>query len=104
MAENKDGFETILTNLALITDGMQAVFPSAKAVLVFELNYRDFNSVRRNFKNIKVDESQIKIIISGIEVIFILENSFPEEPTVEKVEEKDSFLKKFKNLFSNNRS
>jgi hypothetical protein len=102
MAENQNGFETILTNLALITDGMEALFPSAKTVLIFELSYRDFNSVRTNFKNIKVDENQIKIVISGTEVLFILENSFNEKEVIEEpIVIKETFWKKITKSFFN---
>jgi len=102
MAENQNGFETVLTNLALITDGMEALFPSAKTVLIFELNYRDFNSVRSNFKNIKVDENQIKIMISGTEVVFILENSYNEKEVKEEpVVLKETYWKRISKLFFN---
>lgn len=70
---------------------------------MYEVNKHDFESIRKNFKNIKVDETQIKIDISETEVVFILENSYQqqEEKPIEapKVEiEKASTLKKLKNL------
>jgi hypothetical protein len=94
MAENKDSFENVLTNLALITDGVQSLYPNSKSVLIYELNRTDFSKVRVNFKNIKLDETQIKLEISGTEVIFILEGSFKEEP--KQVEIKETRLQKFK--------
>jgi hypothetical protein len=94
MAENKDSFENVLTNLALITDGVQSLYPNSKSVLIYELNQTDFSKVRVNFKNIKLDETQIKLEISGTEVIFILEGSFKEEP--KQVEVKETRLQKFK--------
>ena len=76
MAENKNGFEDILTNLALVTEGIQAVFPQSKSVLLYEISQKDFNQIRSNFKALKYDESQIKIDMSGTEIVFILEGSY----------------------------
>jgi hypothetical protein len=94
MAENQNGFENFLTNLALITDGIQNLLPYSKSVIVYEINQKDFNFIRSNFKNIKYDETQIKIDISGTEVIFILENSYKvEEKAPEPVVEKTTWRK-----------
>jgi hypothetical protein len=84
MAEDKAGIDSILENLALITDGVQALFPTSKSVLIYELNSGDFTYVKSHFKNIKIDENQIKIDISGTEVIFILENSYKQEQIKEE--------------------
>ena len=106
MAENKNGFEDVLTNLALVTEGVQSIFPQSKSVLIYELKQNDFNGVRSNFKHIKYDENQIKLDISGTEIVFILEGSYKEfetpkpettepettEPVV--VEEKKAFWKR----------
>jgi hypothetical protein len=100
MAENKNGFEDVLTNLALVTEGVQSLFPQSKSVLIYELKDIDFNRIRSNFKNIKYDENQIKLDISGTEIVFILENSY--KPTeIEKIEpvvieQKKSFWDLFK--------
>lgn len=105
MAENKTGIDLILENLALITDGVQSLFPTSKSVLIYELNVRDFNYVRSHFKNIKIDETQIKIDISGTEVIFILENSYKEEPKKEEIEipEEKTTWEKIVSLFRTKR-
>jgi hypothetical protein len=102
MAENTTGFEQTLESLALITDGVQSLFPSGKSVLIYELKQRDFNYVRGNFKNIKYGETQIKIDISGTEVVFILEDSYKEESNIEKIpiNKKQTFRQKIKNIFS----
>jgi hypothetical protein len=97
MGENQNDFENVLTSLALIVDGVQALYPKSKSVLIYELNYSDFNYVKSNFKNIKVDENQIKIDISNTEIIFILENSYKQEEVIipeKKEEEKQTFWKK----------
>lgn len=105
MAEDKNDFNTILENLALIVDGAQKIFPAAKTVLIYEINQYNFNFVKSNFKNIKIDETQIKIDISGTEIIFILENSYKrKEEEAEPVEEKKSFGEKLKKLFSSKKS
>jgi len=110
MEENKNSFEDSLTNLALIVDGAQKLFPRSKSVLIYELNQDDFNYVRSNFRNLKIDDTQIKIDISGTEIVFILENSYKEEPIVveeEKKEEKEikeTFFSKLKNLLTSKKS
>jgi hypothetical protein len=110
MAENKNSFEDSLTNLALIVDGAQKLFPRSKSVLIYELNQDDFNYVKSNFRNLKIDDTQIKIDISGTEIVFILENSYKEEPIVveeEKKEEeeiKETFFSKLKNLLTSKKS
>jgi hypothetical protein len=106
MAEDKNDFNSILENLALVIDGAQKVFPSSKSVLIYELNQQTFNFVKSNFRSIKVDETQIKIDISGTEILFILENSYKkeEELVAKPVEEKKTFGKKLKNLFTNKKS
>jgi hypothetical protein len=108
METNQNGFEDILTKLALIVDGAQAIFPKSKSVLIYEVDYADFNYIKGNLKNTKIDENQIKIDISGTEIIFILENSYKfedevvdevVEEVVEKVEEpKKGFFKRLFNL------
>lgn len=100
MAEDKTGIDSILENLALITEGIQNLFPTSKSVLIYELNGRDFSYVRSHFKNIKIDESQIKIDISGTEVIFILENSYKEEEIKEEPVEVKSGWEKLKSFFT----
>jgi hypothetical protein len=103
MGENTNGFEDVLTNLALVTEGVQSLFPESKSVLIYELKQRDFNHIRSNFKYVKYDENQIKIDISGTEIIFILEGSYNETETLEPeiqepepvvVEEKKSFWRR----------
>jgi len=106
MESNQNGFENILTNLALVVDGTQTIFPKSKSVIIYELDYADFNYIKGNLKNTKIDENQIKIDISGTEIIFILENSYKiEEEIKEEIEEeikveepKKGFFKRIFNL------
>lgn len=101
MGENKENFEEFLSNLAFAVDNVEKLVPRSKTVIIYEINSYDFENIRKNFKSIKVDENQIKLDISGTEVVFILENSYTEKPKEEVKTEKISIFKKFKNvLFS----
>lgn len=104
MAENKNDFNTILENLALVVDGVQQVFQPSKSVLIYELNQQTFNFVKSNFKNIKVDETQIKIEISGTEVLFILENSYKKKEEEIITPEEKKLFGKLKELFTGKKS
>ena len=107
MEKDQNGFENILTNLALIVEGTQDLFPRSKSVLIYELDYADFNYIKGNLKSTKIDENQLKIDISGTEIIFILENSYKQEEVVEKKEEEvveKNFISRFFKLFSRKKS
>lgn len=98
MAENQENFEDFLSNLAFAVDNVEKLVPRSKTVIIYEISSYDFESIRKNFKNIKIDENQIKLDISGTEVVFILENSYTEKPEVKEVTvEKTSIFKKIKN-------
>lgn len=79
MAENQKSIDGIIEKLALITDAAQTLFPDGKSAIVFELNYDDFKKVQTNFRQIDQGYKQFKIDLSGVEVIFILENSMQAE-------------------------
>lgn len=104
MGENKNDFNTILENLALVIDGAQQIFPTSKSVLIYELNQQTFNFVKSNFKNLKVDETQIKIEISGTEIIFILENSYMKKEEKIITPEEKKLFEKLKQLFTRKKS
>ncbi len=97
MGENKENFEEFLSNLAFAVDNVEKLVPRSKTVIIYEINSYDFENIRKNFKSIKVDENQIKLDISGTEVVFILENSYTEKPKEEVQVEKTSILEKLKN-------
>ena len=104
MAEDKNDFNSILENLALVIDGVQKIFPASKSVLIYELNQQAFNFVKSNFKNIKIDETQIKIDISGTEIIFILENSYKKKEEEIVTPEEKKLFGKLKELFTSKKS
>ena len=58
--------------LAQLADEMQNLFPNSRGVMVFELNKPDFYSLKKDF-DIKTDDKQFKLDISGTEIIMILD-------------------------------
>jgi hypothetical protein len=96
MEENKESVIGVMEKLAMITDATQSLFPNGKSVLVFELPENDFREVQKNFREIDRDFTKFKIDISGVELIFILENSYVEEKPIEEpiVVKKEGFVKR----------
>lgn len=96
MEKNQNDFNAVLGDLAGIVDNIQKTFPTSKSVIVYELGYQDFNYVKSNFQNVKVDQTEIKIEISNTEIVFILENTYKIQEKIEepKIEKKDNFFKK----------
>jgi len=96
MEENKESVIGVMEKLAMITDATQSLFPNGKSVLVFELPENDFREVQKNFREIDRDFTKFKIDISGVELIFILENSYVEEKPVEEpiVVKKEGLVKR----------
>jgi hypothetical protein len=97
MAKIEESVVGDLEKLALITDGIQNVFPDGVGVIVFELKPHDYYRVKNNFKQLNTKEDRFKIDISGVEVIFILEGSIETEIKKEEkpIEEKKSFWNTF---------
>jgi hypothetical protein len=96
MEENKESVIGVMEKLAMITDATQSLFPNGKSVIVFELPENDFREVQKNFREIDRDFTKFKIDISGVELIFILENSYVEEKPIEEpiVVKKEGFVKR----------
>ncbi len=76
MAETEKNVNGIMEKLALITDATQSMFPKGKSVIVFELNEGDFKEVLGNFRQLDQGHKKFKIDISGVEVVFILEDQY----------------------------
>lgn len=101
-----------LTNLALITDGIQKLFPTGSGVLVYELNPYDFYNIKRRFPEVGENKNRFKIDISGVEVVFILKGSIEKELNATEKEQtppepitiNDTFLTRIIKLFSKKRS
>jgi hypothetical protein len=92
MEENQESVVGVMEKLAMITDATQSLFPYGKSAIVFELEEKDFKDVQKNFRDIDRNFTKFKIDISGVEVIFILENSYGDEKPIE--EEKPIEVKK----------
>jgi len=74
MEEDKKSVDGILENMALITDGLQSLFPDGKMICVYELNNDDYKKVQNNFRKIDHQHKRFSIDISGIEHVFIHED------------------------------
>ena len=96
MEENKESIVGVMEKLAMITDATQSLFPDGKTAIVFELPEVDFKEVQKNFREIDNNYTKFKIDLSGVEVIFILENSYEEEKPIEEpvVVKKESWIKR----------
>jgi hypothetical protein len=71
MAENQESIDGYLEKLALIVSGIEEIHQGKKAV-IFDLPKDEFISVRDKLKNIPEDKDKFKIDISGIEIIYLL--------------------------------
>jgi len=93
MEENSKSTDGVLEKLTMITDATQQIFPNGKSLIIFELETNDFKKVQDHFRKIDINHKKFVVDISGVEVVFILENSMQDE---EKVEETKSFWKSIK--------
>lgn len=75
MEENQKSSDGILEKLAIITDATQQMFPEGKSLIMFELNIDDFKKVQSHFRKIDQNHTKFVVDISGVEVVFITENS-----------------------------
>lgn len=112
MEENQEGVNGYLEKLALITDAIESIFPSAQSVIIFELEEKDYKIMQSYFRKVDSIYNRFKIDISGVEVIFMikgymsdeLENKEPEEKKEEMISENDNFFKRILNLFTGKKS
>jgi DNA gyrase/topoisomerase IV subunit B len=74
MAENKEGFDEHLEKLALISEAIDEIHAGKKAV-VFQLKNEEFLKVRDSLSGVPTDKTEFKIDISGIEFIYLLDES-----------------------------
>lgn len=75
MGENQKSIDGIIEKLALIADATDSLFPEGRKAVVFELKKSDFKKVQNNFRDIDRLHKQFKIDISGMEFIFLLDES-----------------------------
>ena len=79
MAENQTSVVGVIEKLALLSDAVDELFPNGRKVVVFELKEEEFKQVQQNFRQIDQTHKQFKIDISGIEFIFLLDESLNDE-------------------------
>jgi hypothetical protein len=79
MAENQKSIDGIIEKLALIADATDSLFPEGRKAVVFELKKLDFQKVQNNFRDVDRLHKQFKIDISGVEFIFLLDESSNDE-------------------------
>jgi hypothetical protein len=94
MDENKKSIDGVIEKLALITDGIQTLFPDGKSALIIELKENDYKKIQKNFRDVDRQHKQFKIDISGVECVFVLEN------TLNKKEEEIKEIGLWKRLLS----
>jgi hypothetical protein len=74
MAETDKSIDGIIEKLALISDGLQVLFPEGTMAIAMELKYDDYKKVQKNFRDIDREFKQFKIDISGVEFMFLLKD------------------------------
>lgn len=74
MEENLKSIDGIIEKMALMADAADALFPTGRKAIVFELKLDDFKKVQNNFREIDRNHKQFKIDISGVEFIFLLDD------------------------------
>jgi hypothetical protein len=74
MEETAEGVDRYLEKLALISEGIDVLHEGKKAI-VFELNRDEFIKLRDSLKTVGEDKTEFKIDISGIEFIYLLNES-----------------------------
>jgi hypothetical protein len=111
MEENQKSNDGVLENLALLTDGIQTLFPDGKVICVFELNDDDFKKVQGNFRKIDSGHKKFSIDMSGVEHVFIHEDvanqpidKFEETSKVEEQQKPQSMWEQFLSRFKSGRS
>ena len=97
MAENQES-PSIIESLAVITDAMQTMFPEGKMICVYELEEEEFKKVQTNFRKIDSQFNRFSIDISGLEHVFISENTSYQPVEEQKKETPKKTLKQ--KLFS----
>jgi hypothetical protein len=97
MDENQKSIDGVIEKLALISDGVQTLFPNGKSVIIFELSEKDFSKVQKNFRDVDRVYKQFKIDMSGVEIVFVLDGTLKQNEMIKEPEVNIGFWKK---LFS----
>jgi len=106
MAENKKNTTDVIQELALVTDAIQTIFPSGKIICVYELNEEDFKKVQTNFRKIDHQYKKFSVDISGLEHVFIQEETIQVEEQTNEIPKKNkfkNFIMKLLSMFKSSR-
>ncbi len=79
MEENQKSIDGIIEKLALITDGIDQLFPTSKTAVAIELGVDDFKKVQSNFRTIDHHHKQFAIEISNTRFMFLMDESLTDE-------------------------
>jgi hypothetical protein len=74
MGENQKSIDGIIEKLALVSDGLQTLFPDGTMAIAMELKYDDYKKIQKNFRDVDRDFKQFKIDMSGVEFMFLLKD------------------------------
>ena len=74
MAETNKSIDGIIEKLALVSDGLQTLFPDGVMAVAMELKFDDYKKVQKTFRDVDRDFKQFKIDISGVEFMFLLKD------------------------------
>ena len=79
MAEIEESTIGVIERFALLCNGIEEIYPNGKGVLVYELNKDDFGAAKGVFNVDDLITKKFKIDISGVEIIFILDELLNDE-------------------------
>lgn len=71
MAKNNKGVNELIERLAVLSDSVDKFFPNGKKMLVFELNYNEFQNTKIQFGILDNNTKRFNVDMSGVEIIFI---------------------------------
>lgn len=80
MEETQKSIDGIIEKLAMISDGLETLFPNGKIAVALELKKNEFKKVQKNFREIDHGHSQFMIELSNVQFMFLLDESLNDEP------------------------
>jgi len=82
MAEDKENSLGVIEKMALISDGIDSLFPNGKRVILLELGKDEYQSVVQNFRMGDRGNKKFSIDISGTEFIFVSDELLLDEKDI----------------------
>ncbi len=71
MEKNTEVYNELMGKLALLTDGIEQLFPNSKAALVYEMNRIEFEKTKKILTNYQKDVDKFTFDISGTNIVFL---------------------------------